>query len=448
MNHLHEERRRQVALVNPTPAEGQVTEVHGPSIIAELSGAAIGDLVQIELSRALKTSHLQAQVIGFKESSAIITPFGSTAGITPGARVIVETTPPILHLGPELLGSVIDARGERLRSTFFAQAGPAVHCLPQTVQVNGTPPPPLSRQAIDSVFKTGVRAIDGLLTLGKGQRLGVFAEPGVGKSTLMASIARSSEAEVNVIGLIGERGREIREFIEDTLDEETRARSVVVVSTSDEAANRTIFAALTATRVAEYFRDQGLHVLLQIDSLTRLVRAYREVGLAAGEIPVRRGYPPSVFAELPRLIERTGTADKGSITALYTVLLSSDLDEDPMVEEIKGLTDGHLMLSKALAEKAQYPAVDVLQSVSRLAGRVASEDATRAASIVRRAIALLERDRELLSFAHSVPPELQHIATLETEIISFLSQARGEFSPLDETYSRLSKLADKLTIEE
>jgi len=397
---------------------GRVIAVRGPVVRAQISQTAIGDLVELEARINNKPTTISAQVVGFEEQVSVLTPLGSTEGLFPGALARTLSGPPELEVGDFLLGAVVDALGRPLASGYsFSRSEPR-----QRLALLAAPPPPLDRAPINRPFQTGIRSIDGFVTLGVGQRLVVLAEPGVGKSTLMAMIARNSEAEVNVIGLIGERGREVNDFLRETLTPEARKRTIVVVATSDEAAICRVYAANTATRIAEYFRDRGRNVLLQIDSLTRLFRAYREVGLAAGEMPVRRGYPPSVFAALPRLLERAGTSDRGSITALYTLLLSSDLEEDPLVEEVKGLTDGHLYLRRDLAERGQYPACDIVNSLSRLANRVISLEHRQAAARLRAAQSRINADRELLLLGGTPDAELTKALGLVDELREFLTQ--------------------------
>lgn len=438
--------KREFRKIRPVTTRGRVVEVHGPIIHAVLSGAAVGDIVSLQTRDA---TQLLAQVVGFTKEISILSPFGSTTSIVPGSEVELKSRQLQMRLNPSLLGAVVDSMGqviaagekgnaERLPEFIRRALVPAMRPL------YAAPPAPLSRKKIDTRFETGIRAIDAFVTLGQGQRLSVFAEPGIGKTTLMGMIARAAQADVNVIALIGERGREVRELILETLDAETRARTVVVVSTSDEAAVCRVNAAHTATTIAEYFRDAGAHVLLQMDSLTRLFRAYREVGLAAGEVPVRQGYPPSVFARVPELIERAGTSAVGSITALYTLLLSANIDEDPMVEEIKGLTDGHLVLSRALAEAGHYPAIDVVASLSRLATSLLDDDTKRAQRILRALLARLADEKDLLALGGKSSPELQNALDLEPLVKDFLIQDANEISEFELTRTELLKLANKI----
>ncbi len=439
--------RREVKRVLPVTVKGRILSVSGPVLKATLSGAAVGDLVEVQTRNGAmnapaneRAGYLLAQIVGFSSEGAILTPFGPIENILPGAEVIVSGKPPRIVLGEKLVGSVVDAFGKPLQ----ADAAPPVRALtglPTIVSSSyGEPPPALSRRGITEPFITGIRAIDGFATLGRGSRLGVFAEPGGGKSTLLSTIARNCQADVIVIGLIGERGREVNELLVE-LDQATRAKSVVVVSTSDEAAVKRVLAAHTATRIAEYFRELGCNVLLLLDSLTRLFRAFREVGLAAGEVPVRRGYPPSLFAALPGLLERAGNSAHGSITALYTVLLSSDLDEDPMVEEVKGLTDGHLMLRRELAERQHYPAIDILGSISRVMNRVTDSEMQTAVRKIRSLYSRLTRDRDIAILGGQVDAELELALRLEQDFNDFLRQPQRDASSFAETKSWLLRLA-------
>ena len=421
---------------------GSVAEVTGPIIKAHLPGAAIGDVAEIDLRDG---KGIVSQVVGFNSSFVLLSPFQETQGIFPGALVSLRGKAPRLQLGSHLLGTTVDSLGKPLLEATAGQEPLPRGSFPRCYDsIQHQPPSPLQRRPIVSALDTGVRALDAFIPIGKGQRLAILAEPGVGKSTLLAMLARRSRAEINVFGLIGERGREVQELLFETLDAETRARSVVVVSTSDEAALSRLTAAYTATRIAEYFRDNGCDVLLQIDSLTRLFRAYREVGLARGEVPVRRGYPPSVFAELPRLIERAGTSAAGSITALYTVLLSSDVDEDPMVDEVKGLTDGHILLRRSLAEQGHYPAIDVLGSISRLAPKIVPREVLRAATLVRRLLARLHKDRDLLLLGGSADPELACALHFEPEILALLQQEVHSHTNQEATHQHLLCLAQQI----
>ena len=335
-------------------------------------------------------SPLLAEVVGFRDDLTVLYPLSEPSGVRRGNRVRLIRTAHQLRVGPELLGRVIDAEGRTIDG------------LPQTTlndrtALNNPPPDPCTRPRIDEPLCTGVRSIDGVLTCGKGQRMGIFSGSGVGKSVLLGMMARYTDAEVIVIALIGERGREVNEFIERDLGPDGLAKSVVVVATSNEPAIVRAQAAATATSVAEYFRDQGKDVLLLMDSLTRFALAQREIGLAAGEPPATRGFPPSVFAQLPKLVERAGRTRQGSITAFYAVLVEADDPNDPISDAVRGLLDGHVWLSRNLASRGHYPAIDVLESVSRLMPEVADDDHRRAVYALRELLAAYRDHEDLIS---------------------------------------------------
>ncbi|MDT9000948.1 FliI/YscN family ATPase [Paucibacter sp. APW11] len=375
----------QLARLRTVATLGRVVQASGTLLRATGVQARIGQTCRVFDPLQPQQAALQAEVIAFAGQEAVLAPLGSLQGLPVGAAVEVQQEMAQLPSGAALLGRVIDAFGQPL------DGGAPLDALPR-VPLYREPPAPLQRRMIERPLVCGVRAIDALLSVGEGQRLGIFAMAGGGKSTLLGMLARNTRADVNVIGLIGERGREVREFIEDSLGAEGLARSVVVASTSDRPALERVRAAHAATAIAEGFRDQGARVLLMMDSVTRFARGLRELGLAAGEPAVRRGYPPSVFAELPRLFERAGADDKGSITAFYTVLAEDEEGSDPVAEEVRSILDGHLLLSRALAQAQHYPAIDVLASASRLAGRVTGRDQQRDAARLR---ALLARHKEV-----------------------------------------------------
>ena len=358
---------------------GRVVSALGTTIRVTGIEARIGQTCElIEPSTGLSVA---AEVVGLAGEAAILTPLGELRGLSAGAEVIVRETQAVIAFGDALLGRVLDGRGRPIDD------GPALPRDMVEQPLYAAAPPPMQRATIDAALPTGIRVIDGLLTLGLGQRMGVFAAAGGGKSTLMGMLARHASADVIVIALIGERGREVREFIEDALGPEGLARSVVVCATSDRSAMERVRAAHHATAIAEGFRAQGKRVLLLMDSVTRFARALREIGLAAGEPAVRRGFPPSVFAELPRLFERAGTDAAGSITAIYTVLLEDEEGGDPIGEEVRSILDGHVVLSRKLGSAGHYPAVDVLASLSRLFTRIASPEHRAAATRVRALLA-------------------------------------------------------------
>jgi ATP synthase in type III secretion protein N len=373
--------RQRLAQAPPARVVGQVTKAIGPTIEATGLLARVGEVCELSVGRA---QPLLAEVMGFSQGTALLAPMGSIDGLAARAAVMPTGHAAQCPVGPGLLGRVIDAMGEPIDG-----AGPLLSCV--RAEVQAAPPPALSRQRITRPLPTGVRAIDALLTLGEGQRVGVFAPPGAGKSTLLGMLARHCEADVVVVALVGERGREVAEFLETGLAAR-RERCVMVVATSDRPAAERLRCAQAATRVAEHFRDEGRRVLLLVDSLTRLARAQREIGLACGEPPTRRSYPPSVFAMLPRLLERAGPGERGTITAVYTVLTEGDADNDPVAEEVRSILDGHIVLSRELAGAGHYPAIDVLGSISRVMPRVVDDAHRRAAGRVR---ALMARYREV-----------------------------------------------------
>ena len=365
---------------------GKVVEVIGTLVKAGGIDAALGELCELRAADGRLLQH--AEVVGFTRDCAVLSPFARLSEVSRSTRVVALKRPLSVGVGDALLGRVVDSQGHPMDGL-----GPIA--TTRTRPVYGEPPDAMSRALIEAPFHTGVRAVDGLATLAVGQRVGIFAPAGVGKSTLLGMFARRARSDVNVIGLIGERGREVREFIEDTLGPEGRARSIVVCATSDRSPIERARAAHVATAIAEHFRDQGSNVLLMMDSLTRFARAQREIGLAAGEPPARRGFPPSIFAELPRLLERAGNGRRGAITALYTVLEEDDSGSDPIAEEVRSILDGHLVLSREIAARNQFPAIDVLASLSRLMNRVASPVAKARAAHLRELMAK-HRDVEML----------------------------------------------------
>ncbi len=371
---------RRLQDAQPRPPRGRIISIRGTLVHASVACVSIGELCH--LHDPLSGQALQAEVVGFDGEHAILAPIGSLDGLSSRTEVIPSGASLSVRVGDALLGRVVSPLGECLDGRPpSSSAGFARYPL------HAEPPAPFARQPIDQAMPLGIRAIDGLMTIARGQRVGLFGEPGVGKSSLLANIVHGCEAEVIVIGLIGERGREVRELLEQGLDAKARARSVAVVATSDRPATERVKAAYVATAMAEYHRDQGRHVLLLMDSLTRFARAQREIGLAVGEPPTRRGYPPSFFSALPRLLERAGPAARGSITAIYTVLTEGEASLDPVAEEARSILDGHIVLSAALAQREHFPAIDVLHSRSRLMERVADPDHRRMAGRIRELMA-------------------------------------------------------------
>lgn len=395
---------------------GRVSNLIG--LIIEATGllAEVGEVCLVHAGR--NRPPVPAEVVGFREGRTLLMPLGELQGIGPGTKVQSTGMPFRVAVGPQLLGHVLDGLGAPLQGEPLR-----VGTTPRSTIAQ--PPDPLNRPRITERVGLGVRALDGLVPCGRGQRLGIFAGSGVGKSSLMGMIARSSEASVNVIALVGERGREVREFIERDLGEDALAHSVVVVATSDQPALVRIKAAFTATTIAEHFRDEGHHVLLMMDSVTRFAMAQREVGLAVGEPPATRGYTPSVFALLPRLLERAGTNPNGSITGLYTVLVDGDDMNEPIADAVRSILDGHVVLTRSLAHAGHYPAIDVLQSISRLASEIVSPEVAAAARQVRAALASLQEKEDLISigaYRTGSDPQLDAALTHRQRILSFLRQ--------------------------
>jgi type III secretion protein N (ATPase) len=367
-------------------AWGKVQEVIGTLVRVTGLDVMLGELCEL---RSPQGELLQrAEVVGFSRDVALLSPFGRLGNISRETRVVGLKRPLAIRIGDGLLGRVIDSLGQPIDGKGELQCD-------EFQPIYADPPTPMSRPVIDRPMFTGVRVVDGMMTLAEGQRMGIFAPAGVGKSTLMGMFARGTQCDINVIALIGERGREVREFVEQILGEEGMARSVVVCATSDRSSIERAKAAYAATAVAEYFRDRGMRVLLMMDSLTRFARAQREIGLAMGEPPTRRGFPPSIFAELPRLLERAGCSERGSITALYTVLAEDDSGGDPIAEEVRGILDGHMILSREIAAQNRYPAIDVLGSLSRVMSQVVPREHMAAAGHLRRLMAK-HKDVELL----------------------------------------------------
>jgi type III secretion protein N (ATPase) len=418
---------------------GKVVEVIGTLIKVAGLDVSLGELCELRNSSDPQVQH--AEVVGFTRDLALLSPFSRLTGVSRSTQVSGLGRPLDVGVGDALLGRVIDSLGAPM------DGGPPVETS-ATRPVFASPPDAMKRRPVDSPMPTGVRVVDSMMTLGEGQRMGIFAPAGVGKSTLLGMFARGAQCDVNVIALIGERGREVREFVEEILGPEGMARSVVVCATSDRSSMERMKAAYVATAVAEYFRDRGQRVLLMMDSLTRFARAGREIGLAAGEPPARRGFPPSIFAELPRLLERAGMGsaedNAGSITGLYTVLAEDESGSDPVAEEVRGILDGHMILSRDIAAKNQYPAIDVLNSLSRVMPRVVSRESVRAAARVRELMAKHKEIEMLLQigeYQHGSNATADEAIARHDAIKSFLSQGTDEFADVGETQADLLKLA-------
>ena len=421
--------------IDLTTNYGYITRVIGLVIESEGPRVSIGEICLIESREKTITT----EVVGFDNNRVLLMPIGSMEGISPGARVIATGEKLKIKIGESLLGQVLDGLGRPILSKKNSLNGLV------EVPVMAKPPDPLLRKRITEPLSLGIRSIDGLLTCGKGQRIGVFSGSGVGKSTMMGMVARNTAADINVIGLIGERGREVREFIERDLGEEGLRRSVVVVSTSDKPALVRVKAAHVTTAVAEYFRNQGLSVLLMMDSVTRVAMALREVGLAVGEPPATRGYPPSVFAELPKLLERTGNNDIGSITALYTVLVEGDDFNEPVSDTVRGILDGHISLSRVLAARNHYPAVDILESVSRVMPEIVDKTHLDAAGRIKSLLASYMEAEDLINIGAYQPgsnPAVDEAISKISSIREYLKQGINEKVEFEETCNSLLDIVE------
>lgn len=413
---------------------GYVSQVVGLTIESIGPMCTVGDLCYI-VPQQEGGEGVYVEVVGFRGKNLLLMPLGETAGIGIGSIVQATGTPLQVGVGEELLGKVVDWQGKPL------DKDDSIFCN-DFVNIENQPPNPMTRRRITEVMPLGVKAIDGMLTIGKGQRIGVFAGSGVGKSTLMGMIARNAHSDINVIALIGERGREVRDFLEKDLKEEGLKRSIVIVATSDQPALMRIKAAQTATAIAEYFRDQGKYVLLLMDSLTRFAMAQREVGLAIGEPPVTRGYTPSVFAVMPKLLERAGNSENGSITGIYTVLVDGDDMNEPVTDTVRGILDGHVVLSRKLASRNHYPAIDVLQSISRVMNDIITDDHKAAAAMVKKNMAVYEESADLINIGAYVEgsnPDIDEAIDKNGKITAFLRQEVDDQVTFDEVVTQLKE---------
>lgn len=423
--------------LQPWRWRGQVLEAVGQTIESAGPLASVGECCEIADSDGRVHP---AEVIGFRGSNVLSMPVATAEGVRFGDTVTALGVRAQIGVGPALLGRVFDALGGPIDDF---PAPEATGALP----VEGTVRPPLDRVPIRTSLGTGIRVIDAMLTVGRGQRVGIFGGSGVGKSTLIGMMARSTEADVTVVGLVGERGREVGEFLEDALGKEGRARSVVVVSTSDQPPLLRLRAALAATTIAEHFAAEGRHVLLVLDSLTRFAMAAREIGLAAGEPPTAKGYTPSVFTRLAKLIERTGQFSTGSITAFYTVLMEGDDQQDPLVDAVRSLLDGHIVLSRSLAAEAWYPPVEVLDSISRLMPAVAAAEHREHAALVRRLMAVYARSEDLVRIGAYKPgadPELDRAIAARGALRAFLTQCSDDRARFGDSVGQLAALAEDI----
>ena len=413
---------------------GRVSKVIGLTVESIGPDAKLNDVCKI-LLRDKPGQHINAEVVGFKDNRIVLMPFENVDGIGPGC--IVENTNEALNVnvGEGLLGKTVDGLGVPTDGSELQSF--------ERYAVEQTAPDPMDRVIINEILPLGVKAVDGLLTIGKGQRIGIFAGSGVGKSTLLGMFARNTKADINVIALIGERGREVREFIERDLGEEGMKRSVVVVATSDKPALIRNKAAKTATAIAEYFRDQGKDVLLMMDSLTRFSMAQREIGLASGEPPVTRGYPPSMYSEMPKLLERAGNSDKGSITGLYTVLVDGDDFNEPITDTARSILDGHIMLSRKLAHKNHYPAIDVLQSISRCMSQIADKHQKELAGRLKNVMATYTEAEDLINigaYKSGSNKNIDYAISKIDKVNEFLLQATDEKITFEDEIRRLEEV--------
>lgn len=420
---------------SPVEVRGRVSEVTGLVMKAYVPGARMGDLCLI--SSHYQKEPIAAEVVGFREGQVFLMPLGDMEGIGLDSEVINTNRPLSVKVGPELLGRILNGLGQPID-----QKGPLPEGM-KTYSVHASPPDPLQRKRILNHISVGVNAIDGLLTVGEGQRIGLFAAAGVGKSTLLGMIARNTEAEVNVISLVGERGREVRDFLEKDLGEAGLKRSVIVCATSDQSSLVRLKCAYVATAIAESFRDQGLKVMLMMDSVTRFARAQREIGLAIGEPPARQGYTPSVFSTLPKLLERTGNSEKGSITAFYTVLVAGDDMNEPVADEVRSILDGHIILGRRFAAAGHYPAIDVSESVSRVMDTIVAPEHRKAANKLREVLATYEKERDLImigAYQKGSDPRVDYAISKIDKVNEYLKQDLYSKTAFDAVRKRLVDL--------
>jgi len=418
--------------VQLVPVNGKVADVIGIVIESRGPDVQMGEICEVRI-RNRKTEPLLCEVVGFRGERVLLMPLGDVQKIGPGSDVLSTGRTLGVRVGPELLGRVLDGMGEPLD-----EKGPVIGT--DYYPLHSTPPHPLKRKMIESPLPVGIRAIDGLLTLGQGQRIGIFSGAGVGKSTLLGMMARNTGADVNVIALVGERGREVQDFLRKDLKEEGMKRSVVVVATSDQPPLVRLRAAMTATAISEYFRDQNKRVLLMMDSITRVARAQRDVGLAIGEPPATRGYTPSIFEFLPKLLERAGAGERGSITGIYTVLVEGDDMNEPIADTVRGILDGHIVLSRDLAVRNHFPAIDMLQSVSRVMRDVVPNEQMDVAGRIREIISVSKEAEELLSlgaYRKGNNPRLDFALEKSELINAFIRQTIDGYSSFEETTERL-----------
>jgi FliI/YscN family ATPase len=417
---------------------GRVTRVVG--LVLEATGLEVGLGALCRITSHSRDHSVLAEVVGFHERGVLLMPLGEMDGMHSGAIVQPLGRTFGVDVGPSMLGRVLNGLGHPID-------GKGKLDVIERVPLSAEPPNPLERETIDRPLETGVRALDGLLTIGRGQRVGIFAGSGVGKSTMLGMIARHAQADVNVIALLGERGREVRDFIENALGPEGLARSVLVVATGDQAALVRARGALVATAIAEYFRDQGKHVLLMVDSVTRVAMAWREIGLATGEPPTTKGYPPSVFASLPRLLERAGNAARGGITGIYTVLVDGDDFNEPVADAARSILDGHIVLTRRLAGQNHFPAIDVLESKSRVRDHIINDAQKRAATAIMRLEAAYREKEDLImvgAYQKGSDPYVDAALVYRERVLEFLQQRPDEISPFGDTYMAMGRIAEAI----
>lgn len=417
---------------------GKVIQVVGLMIESQGPECSIGEVCIIHVGNGKKKRKILAEVVGFKGQHIILMPYTDIQEIRPGSIVEATTKPLEINVGPELVGKVVDSFGVPIDGSTMPNGM-------RLMETDRPPPNPLSRPPISEKLEVGVKAIDGFITVGMGQRLGIFAGSGVGKSTLLGMIARNTKADINVIALIGERGREVREFIERDLGPEGLKRSIIVAATSDQPPLMRIKGAFTATSIAEYFRDKGLNVMFMMDSVTRVAMSQREIGLAVGEPPATRGYTPSVFSMLPKLLERTGTNEHGSITSFYTVLVDGDDLNEPIADTVRGILDGHIVLDRTLANKGQYPAINILKSVSRLMNQLATKEHRHANERLRDALHTYLNAEDLINigaYKQGSSQEIDKAIRMYPNILSFLKQETDQAVSIEESIEALIQLAE------
>lgn len=431
------EKITQLPEILPGRVTGRVRRVVG--LVVEVTSMAVPVGSVCSIHSRIAGARIEAEVVGFREDATLLMPLGEMRGVGPGDRVESVNTQQVVPVGAHLLGRVLDGMGRPMdnKGPIYATATRAIYA---------DPPDPVMRPRIDEVLSTGVRAIDGFLTIGRGQRIGIFAGTGVGKSTLMGMISRYTDAQVSVIALVGERGREVREFIERELGPEGMARSVVVVATSDQPAPVRVKAPFVATAVAEYFRDQGWDVALLMDSVTRMAMAQRDIGASVGEVAAAKGYTPSVFSLLPRLMERSGRSERGSITGFYTVLVEGDDMNEPISDAVRGILDGHIVLDRSFAEKGHYPAINVMRSISRLQTQICNSAEVQASRMVKRYASIYSENEDMINigaYAQGSNPEIDRAVLLMPNLNMFLQQGMDEQAPLATTFAQLRDLAEQ-----